>query len=146
APNLSEILNATECPQALVGPKNKLVCLDEDGAFLCIATPAVTFSPMDRAGAKERGHRIKVQGRHLKALRDNTEPVDLLAEVGAFAALHPPAPPAPSGGTVRLSRPLTDAARAQRALADPSSTKISPPVPDRDPTEIRRRALERRVG
>jgi hypothetical protein len=131
----------------LVEPKDRLVCLNEDGDFLCLAIPAVTFSPVDREGARDRGRRIKAHSRHLKALRDNTEPVNPLAEVAAFAEMHPPAPPVPSGGTVRLARQLADAAQAQRALTDPSSTtQVSPPVPARDPTEVRRRLAQRYAG
>ncbi len=126
----------------LVGAKTMLGCLSEDGAFLGFATASVTFGPLDRAGAKDRGHRAKVQSRHLKAMRRDTESVDVMAAIDGYVALQPVAPDVPNEGTIRLTGALESAAMALRQMPPSSEEEdTAPAIPARDPSEIRRRLL-----
>lgn len=100
----------------LVGDKSRIAVLDDEGRFLCIATPAPLFGFLDPEGAKDRGRRIKAQNKALRDMAAEVDDVDLVAEMGEAAALHPPAPIPESNGTIRLSAELEDIAQANRQL------------------------------
>lgn len=53
----------------VIGDKERLAVLDENGAFICIATPSPRSGFLDAGGAKERGRRKKVQTKAINVLR-----------------------------------------------------------------------------
>jgi len=100
----------------IVGDKNALPVMDENGRFLCIAEPAPRYDFLDPAGATDRGRRISAQNEAIRAMTREIEPLDLVAEMGAAAALHPPAPIPQSGGTIRLSDDMEAISQAAKQL------------------------------
>lgn len=99
----------------LVGDKERIPVLKDDGSFLCIATPAPQYGYFDPAGAKDKSRRISAQNKALRAMAHDDE-LDPLTEMREAADLHPPAPIPESGGMIRLSAEMHDIAQAAKQL------------------------------
>lgn len=103
----------------IVGDKERPAVIDASGTLICIAEPTPVFGLLDPAGAKDKGRRQSKQNRMIREMRRDTEPVDLVAEMDAAAALHPDPPAVESAGVIRLADGLETEAALRRSLPAP---------------------------
>ncbi len=97
-----------------VGDETKIVVLDEDEKYLCIAGLSPLYGFLDPAGAKDRGQRIGAQSKAIRAMAHDVDKLDPMEEMREAIALHPPAPIPESGSTIRLSDEFEAAATATK--------------------------------
>lgn len=126
--------------------RSHLFLIDANGKYIAIPKTQ-TYGQLDKAGAIEQGRRQGVMNKHLRVLKADTQPLDLMAEVKRHNATQPPPPPLPQGIPITLgaeSQALGEALQAvPLALVTPPLTggtmrhpttgqvlKIAPPKPE----------------
>ena len=80
--------------------------------LLCVATEDRPFDILDTAGAKEASRRRGIANRAVKALRDDTDKVDMREAMAECIADHAPAPTPDALGPMRDSPAIEKAGRA----------------------------------
>lgn len=105
--------------------RSHLFLIDVDGKYIAIPKTQ-TYGQLDKAGAIEQGRRAGEMNKHLRALKAETQPLDLREEVRRHVATCPPPPALPQGIPITLgveSQALRDALQAAPlALVTPPLT------------------------
>ena len=105
--------------------RSQLFFIDADGKYIAIPKTQ-TYGQLDKAGAIEQGRRAGVMNKHLRSLKNETKPLDLMAEVKRHNATQPPPPTLPQGIPITLgteSKAIGEALKAAPlALVIPQST------------------------
>lgn len=81
--------------------RSHLFLIDADGKYIAIPKTQ-TYGQLDPAGAIEQGRRTGEMNKHLRALKDGTQKLDLMVEVTRHNATCPPPPPLPPGIQITL--------------------------------------------
>ncbi len=108
-----------------VGDKNRIAILSRDQRVLAIAEPVTIFEFGDKAGAREQRRQVIALNGQLAQLRDQTEPVDLVAEMRQAVGFMPGEVSAPADGRIRLAGGLHAEAKARKALPASKVTELS---------------------
>ncbi len=86
------------------GNRAEIPVMADDGSLLCMAEAQVLYDILDPVAAREAGRRVAVARAGIKALRADTEPLDMRRELAALATREPPAPVPESRGVIRLGK------------------------------------------
>ena len=87
----------------ICGGLDEIPVMDEGGGLLCMAAVDRPYDVLDTEGAKESGRRRATARAGVKALRADTEPLDMRAAIAGLASRQDPAPIPESAGVIRLS-------------------------------------------
>lgn len=107
------------------GRADAVAVMTDDGKVLCHAMLETEFPFGDVSGAREQARRQRALNAHVRALRNDVVPLDLMREVERANAVAPAALAAPVGGRLWLSDELQDEARARAALPPPGAPNLA---------------------
>lgn len=107
----------------VVAGDERVYVLDDKGGFLCAAERETRYGFTDGAGAVEQGRRTRTLNQRMKAMRRDTDRLDLADEMRAVVAFHGPGPTPPSAGVIRLSE--THEAMGEELKNAPAARKRS---------------------